>query len=257
MKTDTHLHTMTEPFCGHAASDVPKLMEALGECGLDGGWISSITSTLSRDLEVQKRQNDALAALAGEYRGRLWGFGTVTPDAMEAAGREVERCARDLGLIGIKLHPWLQSFSVTAHPGMDCIMEAAAAEGLPVLFHDGSPPYTTPCQIALVAERHPRAQVVLGHCGLADLWRDAADAARRCGNIWLQPTGAPPVAIRAAFDAVGRERLLFGSDGGFGLSGLIRYCVEKYRHVLGEEVYGHVLTANPGALLETARRSAG
>ncbi len=257
MRIDTHLHIMLKPFCGLQPIEVQQLVDMVAEGGLDGGWISSIDALVTRDLEVQKRCNDSLADIARSHPGRLQGFGTVSPDAMDLAAREVERCSRDLGLIGIKLHPWLQSFSVTAHPGMELIMQAAASERLPVLFHDGTPPYSTPRQIALLAERHPRVQVILGHSGLLDLWRDAADAARLHDNIWLQPTSAPPVAIRAALDAAGRDRLLFGTDGGFGSSAIIHYGIDKFRSALGEDTFEHVVTANHEGLLKKAGQSVG
>ena len=55
---------------------------------------------------------------------------------------------------GVKLHPWLQGFS--AHePGLDPLCEVAAAAGVPILFHDGTPPFSTPLQLASLARRHP------------------------------------------------------------------------------------------------------
>ncbi len=126
----------------------------------------------------------------------------MNPSTMDDAVAEVERCVQQLGLSGIKLHPWLQAFSVT-HPGMKLIMDAASAFNVPVLFHDGTPPYATPRQIGWLAARHPKVTVILGHAGLADLWRDAADVARLCPNVWLQPTAAPPITIKSAFEAAG------------------------------------------------------
>jgi predicted TIM-barrel fold metal-dependent hydrolase len=171
---------------------------------------------------------------------------------MDDAVKEVERCVRELGLIGIKLHPWLQAFSMT-HPGVDLIFDAAAALKVPVLLHDGSPPYSTPRQIAWVARKHPDVQVIFGHSGLADLWRDAADAARVCPNIWLQPSAAPPVTIRTGLEAVGPDRILFGSDGGFGTVRFMRYTIAKSRSALGDAVFDRVTTVNPNRVLERAR----
>ncbi|MCK4400776.1 amidohydrolase family protein [bacterium] len=238
---------MLKPFFGRQPTDPEKLLSDLAECGLDGGWVSSVDSMITRDLCLQQRMNDRLAEMTCKYPGRIEGFCTVDPGGMEKAAREVERSVKDLGLIGVKLHPWLQAFSVT-HPGVDLIMEMAGSLGVPVLFHDGTPPYATPRQIAWLAEKHQKTQVILGHAGLADLWRDAADAARLHSNIWLQPTAAPPITIRAAMEAAGQNRILFGTDGGFGTTGFIQYCIDKYRAALDSETFERIVLDNPREL---------
>jgi hypothetical protein len=47
---------------------------------------------------------------------------------------------------------------------------------------------------------------------------------------------------------VGAERLLFGSDAGFGTISLIQYRVAKYRAALGDEVYEDVVANSPRRL---------
>ena len=252
MRLDTHLHVALRPFLSLEPVPVEKLLDELARHGFDGGWISSTDALTTRDLEVQKRSNDSLADMARRYPGRVGGFGTVDPGGMDDAAREVERCARELGLTGIKLHPWLQAFSVV-HPGVALIMEAAGAAGMPVLFHDGTPPYSAPSQIGWLADRFPGTTVILGHCGLVDLWREALGVARMLPNVWLQPCAAPPIAIRAALQAVGPDRILFGSDGGFGPDA-VPYNVDKFVSALGEEVFERIVRDNPGRVLQAARR---
>ena len=249
MKIDTHCHLMLRPFCGRPATDPEKLLADLAECGLDGGWVSSIDAMVCSELSEQKKLHDELADLTVKYAGKLWGMCVVNPNAMDAAVSEVDRCVRELGFIAVKVHPWLQAISVVRSEGLDLIMAHAGQLRVPVLFHDGSPPYSTPLQIAYVAERHSGTTVVLGHSGLADLWRDAAEAAKRCQNILLQPTAAPSVAIRAAFQAVGSDRMLFGTDAGFGSQAIIRYGLDQFRDALGQEIAERIISENPAKLL--------
>jgi len=253
MKLDTHTHVMLKPFYGLEATDPEKLLSDFVEYGFEGCWISSIDSLITRDLNVQRVANDALAELAERFPGRFEGFCTVEPSAMEDGAREIERCATELHLLGVKMHPWLQAFSVT-HPGMDMVMEAAGSFGMPVLFHDGTPPYATPRQIGWLAAKHPNTTVILGHMGLADLWRDAVDCAVLHENIWLQPTGAPVAAIRVAAEAVGTDRLLFGADSGFGSARILGYRLSLYEAALGEEAFEKVLTENPQKLKSKRKR---
>ena len=51
----------------------------------------------TRDLDVQRRANDALAEMARRSGGRLQGFCTVDPGGMDAAAREVERSIQEPG----------------------------------------------------------------------------------------------------------------------------------------------------------------
>jgi uncharacterized protein len=251
MRIDTHLHVMLKPFYGRPPTDPEQLLADLSAAGFDGGWVSSVDAMVTSELSIQQSTHDALAELVRAYPGKIEGFCTVTPAAGDAAAKEIVRAKKELGLVGVKLHPWLQAFSVS-HPGMPAIMETAGALGMPVLFHDGTPPYATPTQIAWLAGKYPQTQVVLGHSGLADLWRDAAAAAQEHPNIWLQPSAAPPQTIRAAHAGAGADRLLFGSDGGFGTVGFIRYCVNKFRAAVGENVFDKATITNPARVLETA-----
>jgi len=253
MRIDTHSHVMLRPLFGRPATDVEKLLADWAECGLDGGWVSSIDAILCSELDGQKRIHDELAEQVRRFPGRLWGMCTVNPGAMEQAAREVERCVKDLGFIGVKIHPPLQAVSVVANPGMDLIMQAAAELGVCVLFHDGTPPYSTPRQIGFLAGKHPRTTVVLGHCGIADLWRDAADVGRLCENVWLQPTAVPKFVIRSALDAVGSGRMLFGTDSGFGSAHFVRYCVSKFREALGDDLAEQIIAENPAKFLASCR----
>ena len=61
MRLDTHLHVMLKPFYGRPATDPDELLSSLAECGLDGGWISSIDALTTTDLAEQRRANDGLA----------------------------------------------------------------------------------------------------------------------------------------------------------------------------------------------------
>ena len=159
-----------------------------------------------------KPANDSLAQFVGEADGRAVGFSTVDPNDPGAAG-EIERCVRELDIRGVKLHPWVQGFSAHA-PGLGPICEAAAELGVPVLFHDGTPPFSAPLQLAALARRHPKTTVVLGHGGLHDLWREALVAVESTENLHICLCATPPYAMRRLIDRLPLERILFGTDGG-------------------------------------------
>jgi hypothetical protein len=50
MRIDTHAHLMLRPMGSRAPSDPEKLLSDWAECGIDGGWISSIDAIYTRNL---------------------------------------------------------------------------------------------------------------------------------------------------------------------------------------------------------------
>jgi predicted TIM-barrel fold metal-dependent hydrolase len=58
--------------------------------------------------------------------------------------------------------------------------------------------------------------VLSAHCGLREFWPDFIDAVRELPNLYLCLSGPTQWGIQRLYDALGPERLLFGSDGGCG-----------------------------------------
>jgi len=182
----------------------------------------SVVFTYDGLLHPSPAANDSLARFVAAAPERLVAFATVDPRD-PGAGGEIERCVREHGMRGVKLHPWLQGFS--AHePGLQAVCESAAALGVPVLFHDGTPPFSTPLQLASLARREPRTTIVLGHGGLHDLWREAIAAVATTDNVHLCMCGTPGYAMRAIVARCPLERLLFGTDAGLRAEPVQRYA---------------------------------
>jgi uncharacterized protein len=211
----------------------------------------SVVFTYDGLLRPSAAANDSLAAWVAAAPERLVAFATVDPRD-PAAGDELERCTREHGMRGVKLHPWLQGFS--AHePGLDAVCERAAELGLSVLFHDGTPPFSTPLQLASLALRHPRTVIVLGHGGLHDLWREAIAAVLTTENVHLCMSGTPGYAMRAIVARCPLERLLFGTDAGLRPEPAQRYAALRIRQLdelgLDPAQREAILETNPRRLL--------
>jgi predicted TIM-barrel fold metal-dependent hydrolase len=195
--------------------------------------------------------NDSLAAFAAEAPDRYVAFATVDPTDPSAAD-EIRRCHAEHGMRGVKLHPWVQGFSPHS-PGLDPICEEAAALGIPVLLHDGTPPFSAPLQIAALARRHPRTIVVLGHGGLHDLWREAEAAVTSADNVHVCLCATPPYAMRALIERCPLERILYGTDGGLVPEARQGYVALRIQHLealgLDERQRAAILDENPRRLL--------
>ena len=198
--------------------------------------------------------NDSLAAFVAAGGERFVAFANVDPSDAGAAD-EIHRCVHDHGMRGVKLHPWVQGFSMHT-PGLDPVCEAAAELEIPIIFHDGTPPYSAPLQLAALARRHPRTTIVLGHGGLHDLWREAWAAVASTDNVHICLCATPAYAMRELIARCPLERILFGTDGGLLPEPRQRYVVLRVRQLELLGLTGRqrqaILEDNPRRLLAAA-----
>lgn len=195
------------------------------------------------------RDHDDIAAACARSGGRMIQFASVHTGQGAAAVAEAERMIDKHGARGLKFHPWIQGQSVS-QPTMDALAELAAARDVPLYFHDGTPAYSMPSQMAGIARRHPRTKVVLGHCGLLELWREALDALR-LPNVWGCLCGPHTEAIRQFLNRADRSRLMWGSDFGFGWADPIDYRLGMFKAMkIDDATWQAIMADNPARLLK-------
>jgi len=221
---DAHMH-LAERILGVPSYPAGELRRRMEAEGVGCAW--ALTSDgLHGDT---RKWNDWLLDATRPHRDFFIPFCTVDPKKREEAVDELDHYIREGSMRGLKLHNWLQGVSTTA-PVMDDLLDACGQLAIPVMFHDGTPPYCTPLQFARLAENHPKTTIILGHMGLKDMWPDALRAARRLENIHLCFCAGVLVALRQALECVGAGRILFGSDcGSVGSEKLLRERVAAVR----------------------------
>lgn len=185
---------------------------------LDGAGIArAVVMTVDGIFGDYVTANDRLVAQAREAPERLIPFCTVDPYDSGAV-TELRRAVTELGCRGLKLHPPLQGFSPLLDE-MQPIAAEAARLGIPILFHDGTPAYSSPLQIASLLDDHPDLTVILGHGGRWDLWTEAVAAVQRYENCYLCLCGVEPPALYAhmirLLDHPYRQRVMVGTDVGW------------------------------------------
>jgi predicted TIM-barrel fold metal-dependent hydrolase len=219
----------------------------LNQCGIGPACVF----TLMGFYEECGPHNDALARRAAAHPNRLFPFLTVDPKRGPAAVAEVERCIATRAFRGIKFHPWLQAFAPSmVRPTMVEILQLAAQHRLPVLFHDGTPPYSTTFQIANVARWVPDATIVLGHAGLADYTHAAADLARDLPNLYACACGPKPADIRHIVKTAGAHKVCFGSDFGLSDATILQERLDSVTHAgLTDDELDQVLYRTSASLL--------
>lgn len=203
-------------------------------------------------LDGSTDSNDYVADFVAAAPSRLVGFGTVNP-RLPGAVAETRRMIRDLGLSGMKVHPWVQGISMM-EPDMDRVCDVLEEEGAILLSHDGTPPYAMATQLAALARRHPGLPVVLGHGGLLDFWREAIVAASETENVYVCVASVSPFAGRMVVERAPKDKVLFGTDAGLSTRGGQNYALARVQELDGwgisAEDIERITVTNPRRLLE-------
>ena len=214
-----------------------------------------------RRSDLCGRDNDNLVQMARRFPARLLPVASGWPQLEEAGVAEVRRCVEVLGVKGLKFHPWTQGFS-TSERFLGRMCGLAGEANIPVFFHDGTPCYSLSEQIAGLARRFPGTKFVLGHSGLLWNWRSAL-LASKLPNIWLCLCGPHLRAIELLCERADENRIVWGSDFGFGPDDQIEYRLNLFLQArvadsLREKILGeNALRLLEGRLETGSRRGAG
>ncbi|MFC5650544.1 amidohydrolase family protein [Paenibacillus solisilvae] len=229
-----------------------QFLKMMDDSGIDAGVIFTIDGFFT---ENYVESNNLLYNQTSECPSRLIPFCSVNPRQGQLAVEETRRSLSELGMKGIKFHPWLQGFSPLQFNIMDPICELAIEFDVPIIFHDGTPPYSAPLQIGFLASRFPQCKMILGHGGLFDMWQEAVIAVNRNENLSVCLCGTAPQAIFSKIvSSVEPDRLLFGTDAGFGKDNYMpRYRVDEVLKMpLKESTKEGMLYKNAYRLLKMA-----
>jgi uncharacterized protein len=218
MIVDAHTH-LFDQYVTQKGLGLEEFVNGIRQAGINKALMFGLEQSF---FGPSQPANNAITAAARCYPGLLYPVCTIHPREGQQAIAEMERCAAELDMVALKLHPWLQAFAV-AENGLIPVLESAARLDWPVIFHDGTPPYCTPLQIAYLAGRVPEATVILGHSGLSDFPLEALAAAKRNPNIYLCMCGVPLIWMRRFLAELGPHRLIYGSDYPFGGPASLKY----------------------------------
>jgi predicted TIM-barrel fold metal-dependent hydrolase len=189
---DVHTHVMSPELAslmvgpGTPPSTADDLINRLDEAHVRQAVVLSLAylQVLPDDAAVQA-ENDYTAAEVRKYPDRLIGFCGVNPLRASALD-EIDRCADDLGMRGIKIHlvGSAVDLKLPEHvAAVAAVFDRARDRDLPVLMHSGSPiglPLDSDAlaNLGSVIATHPEVRLVLAHC--------TNDADRSEMEIWLE-----------------------------------------------------------------------
>ena len=202
-----------------------KIIDGHAHVGYTGGWadVGITEDQLLAQMDqynIEKtalcnEDNDLTLAIMERHPGRIIGCVYVNP-LNQATVDSMEKYF-EKGFTAVKLNPLRHAYCADT-AALDPVLEKAAKHNVPVCIHSGHPPYSLPWQIGLLAERHPDVKIMMIHMGHGHgVYIDAAlKIARRYPNIYLEMSGMPmPSKIREAYETVGSDRIMFGTDAPF------------------------------------------
>jgi predicted TIM-barrel fold metal-dependent hydrolase len=212
-------------------------------------WVADMDlKGLERVNFVMGGGNDNLAKIVKLYPERFTGFANH-PLFEEGAASELERAVTNLGLKGYKVIGSAQTKPMDSEEAYP-VWDIAEKLKIPVLIHfgilggGGGPAYDirnlNPLTFWKVCSDFPTLKIVVPHFG-ACYWRELLQLSWQCPNIYVDTSGSNqwirwmPYELnlkdlfRKAYETIGAERLIFGTDSSYFPRG---FSVEYLREQL-------------------------
>lgn len=159
--------------------------------------------------------NDVVAQAVADYPQRFVGLARVDPRLRDDAVAEAERGFDDLGLQGLFLHPWEETFVINSAL-VDPVVGVAVRRERPVLIASGYPWLSEGLQVGDLAARFPRTTFIAtngGQINISGLGQtDVRLALRANPNLVVQSAGVyREDFLHLVVSEFGSSRLVFAS----------------------------------------------
>jgi 6-methylsalicylate decarboxylase len=256
-------------------------IDMLDEAGVDLQVLSlgSNVPYLDREtdaVDAARLGNDAYAAIARQYTGRLAAFGSVPLPHVDAAIDEASRCLDELSMLGINLGCSIGERTLD-EPAFEPFWAALNRRKAIVFLHPifrATDPHIRDYELARMAgacfedtlaalrlvlsgltDRNPDLRIIVPHFGgtLPIIYpriarRGKADLLKK---LYYDTANGYGPALRCACEALGAERLMLGTD--FPYIGSIKQNVDYVTEAgLAPEVERRILDTTAAALLGVA-----
>jgi len=173
--------------------------------------IFSSTLAIVYDLVEGNRALGFLIDMNPDY----YGYVVLNPNYPELSEKMILECLSNPKFLGMKIHPDYSAQPVSCETNIH-LLDLARKKRRVVLLHTWGEQGVRAS--SAVAETFPDLFVIMGHMGGDGLngqgWRAAIGAARKLDNVYLEICGSDlhKDRIKEAVDAMGCDRILFGSD---------------------------------------------
>jgi predicted TIM-barrel fold metal-dependent hydrolase len=158
--------------------------------------------------------HNRIAAMSEKYPKRIFGMCSINPHVMDRGEwcAEVERCVKQLGFVGVKLHTIGHALQPPSHDGM-MVFETANELNIPVMVHTGlGGQMSSPAMLIPGARKWPGLPIILAHSGFPTQAPDAVYVASLLENLYLEWSWSMAGDLAWGINELGEQRSMFGSD---------------------------------------------
>jgi predicted TIM-barrel fold metal-dependent hydrolase len=199
---DAHVHfgpsTVWVPYVDPVVS-ITDVLEGMNRFGIQRSIVFPNPHVGDKYPEL----NDIMAKAQEDHPQRIIGFGRVDPRRGEDARSELKRIS-ELGLKGVKLHPYVECFRPD-HPYFRDFWGTIHDLELAVLIHTGTI-FSAPGYLKPVLEDYPDMRIILGH-----LQEGCIPLMRNYENVYSDTSGSRVKLLEYATESC-QEKIMFGSD---------------------------------------------
>ena len=208
-KIDVHAHTGKWGFPGRMARDLKQFRREMDVLEIERYVISDGIAVFYDMEEGNKRLFDSI-----ENENGLYGYVVVNGNYIKESLLEIQKYENHKKFVGIKFGPPYCEVH-NSSPVMNPIFDYLERNDIPILFHClGEEEVSTPEGLLEVNNNFPNMKILAGHMGGYEYERAIACAESGNENYLLEICGTNSSVdkIKLAVDAIGKERILFGSD---------------------------------------------
>ena len=159
------------------------------------------------------RGHALMAEVIEKYPGRFSGYWCINPNYPEKLAASLRRFSEARGFVGFKFLADYHLQPITG-PGYAPALAYANEHRLPVLMHTwGYSRFDGPALWSELAEKYPRATLIMGHSGYGE-WDLALAVAKKYDNVYLELCAAYHAngIIERMVKEVGSQKVLYGED---------------------------------------------
>ena len=202
---DIHTHI------GHlpgVVGDVYTARDLLYICDHEGVSFMLVSSASATTID-QHRATKEVVTMVKKYGDKLGGMLWINPH--DSTWVDDVALAEQYGFYGIKIHPVLDHYAVN-QDALDDVFSCARNHHWPILTHtdvDGTA--MDAAHYKPLIKAYPEVPLILAH-----LRWGAIPLAKRYANVYVDTTYMDPMVIEIGLDALGAEKILFGSDAAEG-----------------------------------------
>ncbi len=206
---DVHAHC-GEWFFPIYMNEARRIIGLMDKYGVEKAVFSSSLAVFYDMVEGNAQLNEFLSGSP-----RFYGYAILNPNYMDLSVEQIEKYLGVQKFLGVKIHPDYSRKSVSCHESVELLEKARKLKKVVLLHTWGDEQIRA---TSIVADTFPDMTVIMGHMGGDGKegagWKAGIAAAKGRPNLYLEICGSVlhRDRIKEAVEAVGDDRILYGSD---------------------------------------------